>query len=162
MSTPRPSISPLSNAFDSVKGSPSVTRHSAVADLDTGDAVPQRGELLDEDEKDDSSLLSEPEDDEDDDDNESIDNRARRKDDVDSEAETERLELTPRHLREVANTGRTPSKLSRMEQPDEDLSDAPSPIPADAGAASSTSTLANGGFDTFDWIGILICCRQEA
>lgn len=65
---------------------------------------------------------------------------------VDSEAETERLEQTPRTGRKQAeDTGRTPSKLSQAAVADDDLSDPPSPIPTGPGAASSTSTIEAAG-----------------
>ncbi len=65
---------------------------------------------------------------------------------VDSEAETERLDQTPQKPRKHADSlGRTPSKLSQTATADEDLSEPPSPIPADVGAASSTSTVATAG-----------------
>ena len=65
---------------------------------------------------------------------------------VDSEAETERLEQTPQKQRKhVDSLGRTPSKLSQAATADDDLSDPPSPVQIGAGAASSTSTIATLG-----------------
>ena len=66
--------------------------------------------------------------------------------DVDSEAETERLEQTPQKLRKHANSiGKTPSKLSHAATAEDELSDPPSPLPTGAGVASSTSTVATEG-----------------
>jgi hypothetical protein len=81
---------------------------------------------------------------------------------VDSEAETERLDHTPDKLRKVAdNVGRTPSKLSHAATADDealdDLSEPPSPIPNMQDGISSTSTTdaagsllpeAHNGFNT--------------
>ena len=65
---------------------------------------------------------------------------------VDSEAETERLEESPQKTRQHADsTGRTPSKLSKAAGVEDDLSEPPSPLPAGAGAASSTSTIETAG-----------------
>lgn len=65
---------------------------------------------------------------------------------VDSEAETERLDHTPDKTRKQAdNVGKTPSKLSQAATADDDLSDPPSPIPLGPGAASSTSTVDTAG-----------------
>ena len=115
---------------------------------ETHDSAKSR--IFEDDDKDDSSSLSEP--DEDDIEDETTDARSTiqsraRKDDVDSEAETERLELTPRHMRDmaVAGIGRTPSKLSKVDQQEDELTEPPSPVPQGAGAVSSTSTLTNGG-----------------
>ncbi|QIW96928.1 hypothetical protein AMS68_002446 [Peltaster fructicola] len=117
---------------------------------DRGDDAQDNDQSNSNDEdKDDSSLLSEPEDDDREEEmlsSRMVNGKAVRRDDVDSEAETERLELTPRHPREAAEAGigRTPSKLSKVQSPDEELSEPPSPLPNDVGAASSTSTVANG------------------
>jgi hypothetical protein len=103
-----------------------------------------------------SSSLSEPEDDNGDAeeqigiDDDMVDGDgvvAHRSLEVDSEAETERLDQTPPKLRKHANSlGRTPSKLSRTAATvDEDLSDPPSPLPTGAGAASSTGTVTTAG-----------------
>jgi len=65
---------------------------------------------------------------------------------VDSEAETERLEESPRKIRQHADSiGRTPSKLSKAAGVEDDLSEPPSPLPAGPGAASSTSTIETAG-----------------
>lgn len=65
---------------------------------------------------------------------------------VDSEAETERLEESPQKLRKHADdVGRTPSKLSKAAGVEDDLSEPPSPLPAGPGAASSTSTVDTAG-----------------
>lgn len=59
---------------------------------------------------------------------------------VDSEAETERLEQTPRTVRRRAGSmERTPSKLGQPMPLDDDLSEPPSPLPAEPGGDSSTS-----------------------
>lgn len=67
--------------------------------------------------------------------------------DIDSEAETERLDQTPQKLRQQADSaGKTPSKLKQTATLDDDLSDPPSPLPAaEMGGASSTSTVATTG-----------------
>lgn len=65
---------------------------------------------------------------------------------VDSEAETERLEQTPQKMRSNAdNLGKTPSKLGHATAIDDELSDLPSPSAVDPGATSSTSTVATTG-----------------
>ena len=65
---------------------------------------------------------------------------------VDSEAETERLEESPRKSRQHADsTGRTPSKLSKAAGVEDDLSEPPSPLLTGPGAASSTSTIETAG-----------------
>lgn len=66
---------------------------------------------------------------------------------VDSEAETERLDQTPTKLRKDGESvGKTPSKLSQAATADDELSDPPSPIqPVPPGAASSTSTVDTAG-----------------
>ncbi|KAK5132767.1 hypothetical protein LTR08_008652 [Meristemomyces frigidus] len=159
-STPRPSISPLSTASKPNK-SPITTRDMAVAESDAvedfevydahGIADAEVG--LERDDR--SSSLSDPEDDQDE---EGTQNggggaiagkslpSAQRLLDVDSEAETERLEQTPQKLRKHADSiGRTPSKLNQAATMDDELSDPPSPLPIRAGAASSTSTIGTAG-----------------
>lgn len=65
---------------------------------------------------------------------------------VDSEAETERLEESPQKMRQHADSiGRTPSKLSKAATVEDDLSEPPSPLPTGPGAASSTSTVETAG-----------------
>lgn len=65
---------------------------------------------------------------------------------VDSEAETERLEESPQKIRQHADSiGRTPSKLSKAAGVEDDLSEPPSPLPTGPGAASSTSTVETAG-----------------
>lgn len=65
---------------------------------------------------------------------------------VDSEAETERLDQTPDKTRKQGdNAGKTPSKLKQAAAVDDDLSDPPSPTLAGPGAASSTSTVGTAG-----------------
>ena len=60
----------------------------------------------------------------------------------DSEAETERLDVTPqKSQKHIEDIGRTPSKLSQAVTMEDELSDPPSPLPLDTGAASSTSTV---------------------
>lgn len=62
--------------------------------------------------------------------------------DVDSEAETERLDQTPEKLRQQAEAiKKTPSKLSHAATADDELSEPPSPVPIGPGAASSTGTI---------------------
>jgi hypothetical protein len=102
-----------------------------------------------------SSSLSEPDDDnEDAEDDETVgedalngnDAAAHQLLDDDSEAETERIEVTPQKPRKhVDGLGRTPSKLSQSATAVEELSEPPSPLAAGAGAASSTSTVATAG-----------------
>jgi hypothetical protein len=115
--------------------------HGKVTDMGTADVA----ELAD----DRSSSLSEP-DEEDDEDTHMLDIRYRsttgddrsgvRSNDIDSEAETERLDQTPSRLRKRADsTGKTPSKLSHAATAD-DLSDPPSPLHAAGNGALSTST----------------------
>lgn len=108
-----------------------------------------------EDQDDRSSSLSEPEDEQDEDEPQSgltsvpfgtSEPSAQKSLDVDSEAETERLEETPQKLRRHADSvGRTPSKLSQAAALEDELSEPPSPLPLGAGAASSTSTIATAG-----------------
>lgn len=102
-----------------------------------------------------SSSLSEPEDDEDDDNFPSdaippTAHAAHASLDVDSEAETERLDQTPVKARRETQPGKTPSKLVHASTVDDDdalddLSEPPSPIPTVPGGASSTSTTDNAG-----------------
>jgi hypothetical protein len=74
--------------------------------------------------------------------------------DVDSEAETERLDDSPRKRRQHADSvGRTPSKLSKAAGVEDDLSEPPSPLPTGPGAASSTSTIETAGkASTSPWV----------
>lgn len=137
----RPSVSPLSDHRGSM--------------LDTASDPP--AQLEDEDAEigdDRSSSLSEPEDDEDDfttDPAPPAALAAHASLDVDSEAETERLDQTPEKARQQAQqVGKTPSKLVHTSTVDDedaldDLSEPPSPIPVVPGAASSTSTTDNAG-----------------
>lgn len=125
---------------------------TAQADAEVDNAVDaataEVGELPD----DRSSSLSEPDDEQD---LAELDNggigqvqdgeqlEAQRSLDVDSEAETDRLDQTPQKSRQHADSiGKTPSKLSRAATVEDELSEPPSPLPRDAGAASSTSTVA--------------------
>lgn len=113
------------------------------------------GDALGLDDEDASSELSEPDDDLDGDlhgrgiDGELSDDGAavaHKSLEVDSEAETERLERTPHsQRRRVEEQGKTPSKLSHAATVEDELSEPPSPLPAGPGAASSTSTVATGG-----------------
>ena len=156
----RPSISPLSNTSRIVASSPIAARDASVKDFDRLehsmadddiDNVAEVGEPQD----DRSSSLSEPEDehgDAEDEDGADVDTLngenvvTQRSLDIDSEAETERLDQTPQKLRKHADSlGRTPSKLSQAATAEEDLSEPPSPLPIGAGAASSTSTVATAG-----------------
>ncbi|KAF7186955.1 Transcriptional regulatory protein DEP1 [Pseudocercospora fuligena] len=151
---PRPSISPLS-----AKASPVAVRETALQNANTHEESRignvNGAEVGDQDD-DRSSSLSEPEDDDEVDPvpGAAIDNTetfeelaAHQSLEVDSEAETERLDQTPTKLRKDADTtGKTPSKLSQAATADDDLSDPPSPIPATGpGAASSTSTIETAG-----------------
>lgn len=159
--TPRPSISPLSTASKPPKGSPIATRDATMhdADLDqnnaeaqdNGDPAAEIGDIPD----DRSSSLSEPEDlDEDDAGLAYATNGAgvahslpvQKSLEVDSEAETERLEESPQKLRKhTDDVGKTPSKLSKTVGVEDDLSEPPSPLPTGPGAASSTSTVETAG-----------------
>lgn len=113
-------------------------------DADVGDILDDR-----------SSSLSEPEDVDDDDEALGyVVNGARGANpqpvqktlEVDSEAETERLEESPQKLRlQADSTGRTPSKLRKAAGVEDELSEPPSPLPAGPGAASSTSTVETAG-----------------
>ncbi|KAK1809005.1 Transcriptional regulatory protein, partial [Friedmanniomyces endolithicus] len=160
-STPRPSISPLSTASKPNR-SPELTRDTAIgiavaqedADLDiTADGTTaENGDLQD----DRSSSLSDPEDEQDEDEGldktdrsggQAVQLVAQRSLDDDSEAETERLDNTPQKLLQHADgLGRTPSKLSQAATAEDELSEPPSPLQMDVGAASSTST--NGTLGT--------------
>nr|POF26213.1 transcriptional regulatory protein dep1 [Quercus suber] len=154
VSTPRPSVSPLSTASRANPESPIAIKGATILDQDAlQDITPHIAEnnaAETGDEPDDrSSSLSDPED-EIEDEGGILGARAilmghRQLDsyralDIDSEAETERLEDTPQKLRKHADSiGRTPSKLSQAATMDDELSDPPSPLPMDLGAASSTS-----------------------
>nr|OQO16791.1 hypothetical protein B0A51_16809 [Rachicladosporium sp. CCFEE 5018] len=157
--TPRPSISPLSTTSKPAKSSPALTKNSMAREVDTTQSFkPLNGIAAHGDESDDlddsrSSSLSEPDEDDEDMEDELEDEpdevlseiAAPIPAEVDSEAETERLEETPEKQRKLAeSTGRTPSKLREATAVDTQLSDPPSPILVDAGAVSSTSTLAAG------------------
>jgi hypothetical protein len=119
--------------------------------MDNGDVDADFGDGQD----DGSSSLSDPDDDADGEDDpdvaieDAVENgvsRAVRELEVDSEAETERLDQTPQKARKLADAmGRTPSKLSQAATAEDDLSEPPSPIPTGPGAASSTSTVATAG-----------------
>lgn len=103
-----------------------------------------------DDDDDGSSVLSEPEDDPDIDAQQTQPHHvlatpeelsAHQSLEVDSEAETERLDLTPHKARKpLEDIGRTPSKLGHAAALEDELSDPPSPLPTGLGAASSTST----------------------
>ncbi|KAK0815581.1 Transcriptional regulatory protein [Friedmanniomyces endolithicus] len=160
-STPRPSISPLSTASKPNR-SPELTRDTAIgiavaqedADLDitANGTTAENGDLQD----DRSSSLSDPEDEQDEDEGldeadgsggQAVQLVAQRSVDDDSEAETERLDNTPQKLLQHADgLGRTPSKLSQAATAEDELSEPPSPLQMDVGAASSTST--NGTLGT--------------
>ncbi|USW48107.1 hypothetical protein Slin15195_G014260 [Septoria linicola] len=151
---PRPSISPLS-----AKASPVALRDHVLLDnlFARDDGAPRAGSLErddDNDEDDDgSSSLSEPEDDPDVETHQngisdtlttSEELSAHQSLEVDSEAETERLDQTPHKVRKhLEDTGRTPSKLSQAAGPDDELSDPPSPLPT--GATPSTGTMDPSG-----------------
>ncbi|KAK5174460.1 uncharacterized protein LTR77_001540 [Saxophila tyrrhenica] len=157
----RPSISPLSTASKKLNSSPIATRDATMQDVEAQLNSEMGMEAADNDadlgdgQDDRSSSLSDPEDDNDDMDGlngvadnitEEEQSGARRDLEVDSEAETERLDQTPQKLRKHADAlGRTPSKLSQAATAEDDLSDPPSPLPAGPGAASSTSTVATAG-----------------
>jgi hypothetical protein len=125
------------------------------ADLDASDPAVQledgNGNVDLEDDR--SSSLSEPEDEEDDfptDAGPPAALAAHASLDVDSEAETERLDQTPEKARQQMLHGKTPSKLVHTSTVDDDdalddLSEPPSPIPTVPGGASSTSTTDNTG-----------------
>ncbi|KAK0250137.1 Transcriptional regulatory protein [Friedmanniomyces endolithicus] len=160
-STPRPSISPLSTASKPNR-SPELTRDTAIGiavaqedanlDITADGTTAENGDLQD----DRSSSLSDPEDEQDE--VEGLDEAdgsggqavqlvAQRSVDDDSEAETERLDNTPQKLLQHADgLGRTPSKLSQAATAEDELSEPPSPLQMDVGAASSTST--NGTLGT--------------
>ncbi|KAK4540786.1 hypothetical protein LTR36_008863 [Oleoguttula mirabilis] len=127
----------------------------AVEDAELGDITDIAAADVGEDQDDRSSSLSEPEDEQDEEEpqngliaapEESLELTAEKSLDVDSEAETERLEQTPQKLRKHADSvGRTPSKLSQAATVEDELSEPPSPLPLDVGAASSTSTIGTAG-----------------
>ncbi|KXL46955.1 hypothetical protein M433DRAFT_3597 [Acidomyces richmondensis BFW] len=159
-STPRPSVSPLSTN-SKLNRSPTIPRHMAHTEAHLQEPAIHKAagvaeaevDSLDNDDR--SSSLSEPEDDQDEvmpeygtvngmDELEPA--VAHSSLDVDSEAETERLEQTPQKLRKHADSIRkTPSKLSYAATVEDDLSEPPSPLPTGAEAASSTSTIVTGG-----------------
>jgi hypothetical protein len=160
--TPRPSISPLSTASKAPRGSPIATRDATMRDVELEQLGAEALEAADHPEAeigdipdDRSSSLSEPEDVDDEEEGLSyVANGARGHNlppaqktlEVDSEAETERLEESPQKLRQHADSiGRTPSKLSKAAGIEDDLSEPPSPLPAGPGAASSTSTIETVG-----------------
>lgn len=148
----RPSVSPLS---------PVEQRGGILdVDLDARDGLTQLEDGHDiADDR--SSSLSEPEDEDDDDEDDGEDDLPATADppaalaahaslDIDSEAETERLDQTPEKVRQQVQQGKTPSKLVHASTVDDDdalddLSEPPSPIPTVPGGASSTSTTDNAG-----------------
>ncbi|KAM3418603.1 hypothetical protein BST61_g4580 [Cercospora zeina] len=144
---PRPSISPLSAKASPVALRDHATRDTLARGEEHGLGAPS-GNRDDDDNR--SSSLSEPEDDMEVDaqqigasgalaTNEEL--SAHQSLEVDSEAETERLDQTPHKARkQLEDTGRTPSKLNQAAAPDDDLSDPPSPLPTGPGATSSTGT----------------------
>lgn len=156
--TPRPSISPLSNvsipneSFQTLDGD-GLRDYEKAQDNSNMHNV---NVAEDDDELDDgSSSLSEP-----DDDNDGLEQHDNMSDgiphaaqlsaqtslEVDSEAETERIDQTPQKRRRYPESlGRTPSKLSQAETAEDELSEPPSPLRPEAGAASSTSTVALTG-----------------
>ncbi|KAI6798147.1 hypothetical protein KC361_g3519 [Hortaea werneckii] len=99
-----------------------------------------------------SSSLSDPEDDFDDEEQQNGAEREQRAGeslgahksmDVDSEAETERLDQTPQKAqKQLDAVGKTPSKLSQAATAEDELSDPPSPLPAGNGVGSQASTSA--------------------
>lgn len=123
------------------------------ADDDNGAQSPTAADAdVGDDHDDRSSSLSDPIDEEDEEEHaRSIKETAARASvhqslEVDSEAETERLDHTPdKSRRQADSAGKTPSKLSQAATVDDDLSDPPSPIPLGPGAASSTSTVDTAG-----------------
>lgn len=159
-STPRPSISPLSVASKPNR-SPKATRMAIPAlalapDVEaetTAATDPADTGELDDDR---SSSLSEPGDDDLEEPDEAMGSMGRTMGsataaahdslDVDSEAETDRLGSTPQKTRPQADAnGKTPSKLSHAAAAEDELSEPPSPLPMDTGAASSTTTIATAG-----------------
>ncbi|SMQ46632.1 unnamed protein product [Zymoseptoria tritici ST99CH_1A5] len=152
MHAQRPSISPLSS-----KASPIANRDAPMRDTEAeDDALPDGTVDLAADVGDDrSSSLSDPEDDLEEDGEvfgsssaniAAEELTAHQSMEIDSEAETERLENTPDKLRKQAeNVGRTPSKLVHAATADDealdDLSEPPSPILLAQGGPSSTSTI---------------------
>ncbi|KAK4560741.1 Transcriptional regulatory protein [Recurvomyces mirabilis] len=151
--TPRPSISPLSTASKPNR-SPELTRDILMsgttlleeAELEK-EAAAENGDFAD----DRSSSLSEPGDDDDEVEeppNAATEALAQEQAAVqllledDSEAETERLDVTPQKAQKhIEDVGRTPSKLGQAVTMEDELSDPPSPLPLGTGAASSTSTV---------------------
>lgn len=63
---------------------------------------------------------------------------------ADSEAETD-IQTPHKLLKHAESIGLTPSKLVSSATLDDELSEPPSPLPTDVGAASSTSTIARAG-----------------
>ncbi|EME48699.1 hypothetical protein DOTSEDRAFT_67664 [Dothistroma septosporum NZE10] len=141
--TPRPSISPLS-----ARASPVAVRDPLIPPESTNALSESHAGIAEigDDEDNRSSSLSDPLDDDEveppqDGATSGQDTAAVQSLEVDSEAETERLDQTPQKSQKHPDTtGRTPSKLSHAATADDDLSDPPSPIPVGPGAASSTST----------------------
>ncbi|RMX74011.1 hypothetical protein D0869_13027, partial [Hortaea werneckii] len=154
-STPRPSISPLSTTSRANR-SPMASREatmgdSALRNTEANTATANHGNYRAAEEDDNSSSsLSDPEDDLDDEEQqngvgeeqragESL--GAHKSMDVDSEAETERLDQTPQKAQKHLDTvGKTPSKLSQAATAEDELSDPPSPLPAGNGVGSHAST----------------------
>lgn len=144
---PRPSISPLSAKASPVALRDHASRDTLTREEEDGLDAPS-GNRDDDDNR--SSSLSEPDEDLEADaqqngvsetlaTNEEL--SAHQSLEVDSEAETERLDQTPHKARkQLEETGRTPSKLNQAAAPDDELSDPPSPLPAGPGATSSTGT----------------------
>ncbi|GIZ40558.1 hypothetical protein CKM354_000389200 [Cercospora kikuchii] len=144
---PRPSISPLSAKASPVALRDHASRDTLTREEEDGLDAPS-GDRDDDDNR--SSSLSEPDEDLEADaqqngvsetlaTNEEL--SAHQSLEVDSEAETERLDQTPHKARkQLEETGRTPSKLNQAAAPDDELSDPPSPLPAGPGATSSTGT----------------------
>ena len=156
----RPSISPLSTASKPPKSSPIATRDAITKESDVFEHVATDDEVDIGDtenggpQDDGSSSLSDPDDDNDDAEHEVDENEdaligediAPQRSEVDSEAETERLDQTPQKLRNHGDSlGRTPSKLSQAAMAEVELSGPPSPLATGVGAASSTSTVATTG-----------------
>jgi hypothetical protein len=159
-STPRPSISPLSTASKPNR-SPIATRDGLMSEVVLQEAAvanatsPAEADVGEHQDDDGSSSLSEPDDEQDDEfppfntmrDAEEEERPAVQPSlEVDSEAETERLDQTPHKARQHADSmGKTPSKLSQAATLEDALSDPPSPLPTGVGAASSTSTMETAG-----------------
>ncbi|RMZ33068.1 hypothetical protein D0859_02796 [Hortaea werneckii] len=156
-STPRPSISPLSTASRANR-SPVASREatmgdSALRNTEANTATANNGNYRAAEEDDNSSSsLSDPEDDFDDEEQQNGAEREQRAGeslgahksmDVDSEAETERLDQTPQKAqKQLDAVGKTPSKLSQAATAEDELSDPPSPLPAGNGVGSQASTSA--------------------